>query len=139
MTSLSGSCLCGSIRYEVTRMETRMGHCHCTMCRKFHGSAFATLGEARTEHFKWVSGREYLKSYRAENGTTRQFCSNCGSSLTFAASNDSGDLVEFALGTLDSPLDLRPDAHLYVGFKSNWYDINDNLPKYPDGRDSDPE
>ena len=41
-----GSCLCGSIQYEVDRIDSKMGHCHCTMCRKFHGAEFATLGEA---------------------------------------------------------------------------------------------
>ncbi len=37
-----GECLCGSIKYEVDEIEAQMGHCHCTMCRKFSGAAFTT-------------------------------------------------------------------------------------------------
>ncbi len=130
----SGSCLCASIRYEVDKLEPKMAHCHCSMCRKFHGAAFATFGEARTENFRWTSGEEFLKSYRAENGTTRQFCEKCGSSLIFKPSVNNEDFVEFALGTLDSDIPLQPDAHIYVGSKANWVELHDALPKYLKGR-----
>ena len=39
-----GECLCGAIKYEVGAIVSKMAHCHCTMCRKFHGSAYSTLG-----------------------------------------------------------------------------------------------
>lgn len=132
----SGQCLCGEIRYEVDVIEPRMGHCHCSMCRKFHGAAFATLGEARAEHFRWTQGESLLSGYQAPNGTVRQFCRICGSSLTFAPSNDTGELVEFALGTLDSDIDRRPDAHIFVASKANWVEIEDELPCFVGGRDS---
>ena len=106
------------------------------MCRKFHGAAFATLGEARAEHFRWTAGEEYLREYRAPNGTRRGFCGHCGSSLTFAASSDTGELVEFALGTLDSDIELKRDAHIFTAFGANWYAIDDDLPTFPEGRDS---
>ncbi len=131
-----GSCLCGEIRYEVDQIGPRMGHCHCSMCRKFHGAAFATYGEANTDDFRWTAGEHLLKSYKAGNGTVRRFCGQCGSSLTFAPSNDSGKLVEFALGTLDSDIPHRPDAHIFVGSKANWSSVDDHLPQYDGGRQS---
>ena len=135
--AMRGGCLCGLIKYEVTQIETRLGHCHCSMCRKFHGAAFATLAEAKTENFRWVTGENYLKSYLAPNGTTRKFCENCGSSLIFVPSNDTGELVEFSLGSLDSDIELKPDAHIYTDFGANWYEISDKLPRYAEGRDSE--
>lgn len=132
----TGQCLCGLIKYEVSKIEDRMGHCHCTMCRKFHGAAFATFGEAKVENFRWVAGEAHLKSYVATNGTTRKFCENCGSSLVFAPSNDTGELVEFSVGTLDTNIDLKPNAHIFTEFGANWYDASDDLPQYPRGRDS---
>lgn len=132
-----GQCLCGLVKYEVTKIEDRMGHCHCSMCRKFHGAAFATLGEAKVENFRWVAGENHLKSYVAPNGTTRKFCENCGSSLIFVPSNDTGERVEFSLGTLDTDIELKPDAHIYTDFGANWYQANDELPSYTGGRDSD--
>ena len=135
-TPYIGQCLCGSIKYEVDEIEPRMGHCHCSMCRKFHGSAFATLGEAKADKFRWIQGEELLVSYKAGNGTVRRFCQVCGSSMTFAASDDTGELIEFSLGTLDSEIALRPDAHIYVGSKASWFDIHDDLPQYENGRPS---
>lgn len=130
----TGGCLCGSIQYEIDKIEPRMGHCHCSMCRKFHGAAFATLGEAKVENFRWTQGEALLTHYKASNGTVRGFCKECGSSMTFAASEDAGELVEFSLGTLNCEIDLRPDAHIYVGSKANWFEVNDDLPQYEERR-----
>jgi len=105
------------------------------MCRKFHGAAFATLGEALVENFRWTEGESLLKTYLAPNGTQRKFCENCGSSLIFEASNDDGKLVEFSLGTLDSPIDLKPDAHIFTESGANWCEVGDGLPQFKAGRD----
>jgi hypothetical protein len=129
-----GSCLCGAVKYEVDKIKSQMGHCHCSMCRKFHGAAFSTLGEADVKDFRWIAGEDQLKHYVATNGSVRQFCQNCGSSMTFAVSKESSDLIEFSLGTLDSDLDVLPDAHVYTGSKANWVDICDDLPRYNKGR-----
>jgi len=133
---LSGRCLCGSICYQVDEIEPRIGHCHCSMCRKFHGSAFSTFAEAKSHNFHWVQGRELLVDYIAENGTVRQFCKKCGSSLTFRSADNSQGFVEFSLGTLDSTVDLYPDAHIHVSSKVSWFDVDDDLPQFQLGRDS---
>lgn len=137
MSQCTGSCLCGAITYQVSQIEHKMANCHCSMCRKFHGAAFATYGEAKRENFRWLNGEDLLKQYTAENGTTRRFCGHCGSSMTFSASNDSGKFVEFALATLDTPITVRPDAHIYVDYKADWHAIVDELPQYREGRDSE--
>ena len=56
---LTGSCLCGAIAYEVKELEPNMANCHCGMCRKFHGAAFATFGEAKSENFRWTRGENF--------------------------------------------------------------------------------
>lgn len=132
-----GQCLCGAVAYDVKKLEPAMGHCHCSMCRKFHGAAFATFGEAKAENFCWTRGEELLSEYTADNGTKRRFCSVCGSSMTFAPANDTGDIIEFALGTFETDPVVRPDVHIYTDYKALWYDIADNLPRYKSGRDSD--
>jgi len=129
-----GSCLCGAVRYRVTDIRPSMAHCHCSMCRKFHGAAFATYGVAERSSFEWTSGEEALTSYRAENGTVRQFCRHCGASMTFAAIGCTGDVVEFSLGTLDTPLGRQPDAHIYTAYKADWHPVTDELPAFIEGR-----
>lgn len=129
-----GSCLCGSVKFQVTDIGEKMANCHCSMCRKFHGAAFATFGEVSVENFVWLKGKELLSSYRAENGTVRQFCSNCGSSLIFKPANDKNEVVEFSLGCLDSDIERTPDANIFTKYKANWYEITDDLPQFEEGR-----
>ncbi len=134
-TPLTGSCLCGTIRYQVTQIASKMAHCHCSMCRKFHGAAFSTFCEAKKEDFQWLTGEDKLRSYIAPNGTCRQFCNDCGSSMTFASSDATGELIEFATATLDCDLPANPDAHIYTESQVDWFDPNDGLPKYKAGRE----
>jgi hypothetical protein len=134
LPAYKGQCLCGVIKYGVDKIESQIGHCHCTMCRKFHGAAFSTFGEAKVEHFHWLQGEDKLKSYLAPNGTQRQFCNNCGSSLIFKPANDKGEVVEFSLGTLDTEIQQKPDAHIFTESRVTWYEIRDQLPQFQQGR-----
>ena len=40
--TLHGSCLCRSVRYEVSTPFTRFGHCYCSRCRKATGGVRST-------------------------------------------------------------------------------------------------
>jgi len=131
---MQGSCLCNAIQYEVDKIEPQMAHCHCTMCRKWHGAAFASYGEAKPSHFRWLKGEEHLVEYQADNKTSRWFCKFCGSSILFKPSFDNGGLLEFALGTLDDAIQDKPDANIFTDFKADWFEINDDLPCYKEGR-----
>ena len=131
-----GQCLCAGIQYQVNKIEPTMAHCHCIACRKFHGAAFSTFGEAKRENFHWIKGEELLKCFIADNGSVRQFCNHCGSSMTFASSNNETAVVEFSLGTLDSHIDIIPDAHVFTDYKANWSAICDSLPQNKEGRNT---
>lgn len=131
-----GSCLCGALRFEVDEIQARMAHCHCSMCRKFHGAAFSTYGEALNQHFRWLSNTNQLVTYTSENGSKRQFCRQCGSSLGFIHSDSDGSVVEFALGALDCDIPIKPDAHLFTENQVCWHSILDELPQHKRDRDS---
>lgn len=132
-THHTGSCLCGEIRFAASELDPQMAHCHCTMCRKFHGAAFSTFASAK--RFRWLAGEELLSLYTASNGSQRQFCRQCGSSLTFRAAG--AEAFEFALAALDTPISERPDAHLWVDNRANWHTITDDLPQLSGGRGSE--
>jgi len=131
-----GSCLCGAITYEAANIERKAAHCHCTMCRKFHGAAFATLAGLPKKDFRWLSGDTFVASYTAPNGTVRQFCKSCGSSLTFEMVSHP-QIVELAVSTLDDPIDFEPDVHIFREFGANWFEPNDGLPGFAAGRDTE--
>ncbi|MDH3589509.1 MAG: GFA family protein [Gammaproteobacteria bacterium] len=134
--SYRGSCLCGAVRYEIDEFMPGIAHCHCSMCRKFHGAAFATIGTVAGSKFRWLAGEDELKDYIAKNGTTRSFCRHCGSSIRFASPRAPEDEIEIALGTLDSDLPLKPSAHIFVGSAANWTVLQDDLPQYEEARGS---
>lgn len=134
-TPYSGSCLCAAIKYEVDVIEPQMAHCHCTMCRKFHGAAFATFGEAKRENFRWLQGEERLREYVGSNGSSRFFCDCCGSSLIFQPAGGPGLVVEFAASSLDCEINEKPDAHIYTRYGASWLEMPDGLPKHREGRD----
>ncbi len=127
----AGSCLCGEIRYEVDQFKPHLGHCHCHMCQKFHGAAFSTFAEVALVDLHWITGEANLKSYQAANGTVRQFCNTCGSSLLFSSKyNVTAGTIELAISTLDQGEALTPDAHIYTESKASWLELSDDLPKY---------
>ena len=131
-----GSCLCGAVKFEVDEFLPQAAHCHCSMCRKFHGAAYATIAAVRRSRFRWVAGSDALKRYTAGNGTTRMFCSHCGSSLAFSSPRASEEEVEIALGAMDGDVPVVPSAHIFVGSAANWTVVNDDLPRYEANRGS---
>jgi hypothetical protein len=127
----SGSCLCGKVSFSVAQFEPLVGHCHCTMCRKFHGAAFSTFVEIKLEHLTWLNGESELSAYQADNGTVRKFCQHCGSSLLFISSfNQQANTVEIALACFDEIETVTPNAHIYLESKVDWYQPNDDLAKF---------
>ena len=127
-----GSCLCGEIQFSVTGFSSQVANCHCTMCRKFHGAAFGTL--VSVQGLKWLSGKPLLKEFVETNGTTRTFCSQCGSSLGFRVKNTKLEDIELAISTFDDELPITVDAQIYTNYKANWCRLEKDLAIFGEGR-----
>lgn len=131
-----GSCLCGAVAFEVDEFLGAAAHCHCSMCRKFHGAAYATFVSVARRAFHWISGQEELTDYQAPNGTVRSFCRRCGSSLFFASPRAPQDVVEVALAAFEADVPVVVDAHIFVGSRAAWTKMEGDLPQYEEGRAS---
>ena len=125
--SIKGGCLCGAVTYEVTAPFRFVGNCHCSICRKSHGAAFATWGIIAPGTFRWTSGEGVVHAYESSPGTTRCFCQQCGSPLVCAHSGVVGEVV---VGTVDGDPDVSPREHIFVGSKAPWHRITDSLPQH---------
>ncbi|MGI9232271.1 MAG: GFA family protein [Woeseiaceae bacterium] len=134
--SYPGSCLCGAVKFEIDEFLPQAAHCHCSMCRKFHGASYTTFATVHRSKFRWVEGEDALKVYTAKNDTTRTFCRHCGSSLAFFSPRASQEEVEIALGTMDTDVPVKPSAHIFVRSAANWTVLDDDLPLYEDQRGS---
>jgi hypothetical protein len=126
---IRGSCLCGSVRYEVRGSLGRVSHCHCSMCRKAHGAAFATYGRVESGDFVLVSGADDIASYQSSPEVARTFCKRCGSTLQFISTKRPGSF-SVALGTLDDDPGVQASLHIFLGSKAPWFDITDDLPQH---------
>jgi hypothetical protein len=124
--TIQGSCLCQAVRYEVGAPLGRTGHCHCSICRKAHGAAFATWAGVDPEQFRWTAGAELVAGFASSPGRERCFCRQCGSPL---AATHGGRVHEIVVGSIDGDPGIRAREHIFVASKAPWYEINDALPQ----------
>lgn len=131
---VKGSCLCGEIEYEAELIKDKIFNCHCTQCRKSHGSAFATQAFAIGESLKFLKGEKFIGEYKGGH-CIRAFCKNCGSRLMNYAP-DKNNYLSIALSTLDSNFKSGPVAHVFVAYKAPWSIPSSEIPSFdelPDG------
>lgn len=126
---LTGKCLCEGIAYEITGELGPIFNCHCSKCRRWHGSAFRTRATIRREQFKWIKGEELLSRYHSSADTVKIFCSVCGSNLISTYDNRP-DRIGIPLGGIEQAPNNKVEGHTFVGSKSPWYEIIDDLPQY---------
>lgn len=127
--TISGSCLCGAVQYKINSALSSLGHCHCKMCQRFHGTAYATYGMVAKAQFSILRGRDHLKTVQSSVNVKRHFCSRCGSPLTYQ--NDIiPDNIWITAGTFDDDPGCEPQYHIFVASKAPWFEINDNIPQF---------
>jgi hypothetical protein len=126
---LLGGCLCGSVRYEISTPLGIIEHCHCSACRKAHGSAFSTNSIVPTDALRVTSGAGFLSEYVSAPNRHKCFCSKCGSQL-FIRRLNRPEFTIVAVGTIDGDPHRRPERHVFVVSKARWYDIGDSLPQF---------
>ncbi len=130
----TGSCICGSVKYEITGEFRAFYHCHCTRCRKASGTGHASNVILKPDAAEWTEGEELLGRYKVPDaeryGTV--FCKNCGSPLPRVALER--NIAVIPAGSLDSSPDIKPDARIFIGSKADWSCDTSELPvwdEYP--------
>ncbi|MEH6402637.1 MAG: GFA family protein [Sneathiella sp.] len=124
MTAI-GSCLCGSVSFEVAGDLADVNFCHCKQCQQWHGN-FAAYASCKSESLTFNSEGS-LKWFLSSDVARRGFCNDCGSSLFW--SRIGSDKISIAAGCLTESTGLRPNEHIFVEFKGSYYSIKDDLPK----------
>jgi hypothetical protein len=129
---ITGSCLCGGIRFELDEAAGPFELCHCSRCRKVSGSAYLAMLGVRVARYRLLRGAELIACYEAPLREAKppyrsSFCRACGSPVPNP--DPRATWFELPAGLLDDDPALRPDKHIFVEHKAPWHDIADSLPQ----------
>ena len=115
----TGQCLCGGVKFHISGQFESFFPCHCARCRKNSGSAHSANLFSSTAKITWVLGEENIKTFRLSGSRhVRSFCSDCGTGLP--VSQPEVGLLVVPAGSIDSRIDIRPNAHICCSSRANW-------------------
>ena len=128
--ALTGGCLCGGVRYEITEPPTAAGYCHCTRCQRRTGTAAAVSAVVPPGSLRILQGEELVKTWWPPDGFGKAFCTECGSGLWAVRPGDRS-IAGVRMGTFDEDPGVRPQWRAHVATAASWEPIpDDGLPRY---------
>lgn len=132
--AIGGSCSCGKVRYEYDGPADRMEHCYCSRCRKSRSAPFSTQAFVASDRFRWLMGEDNIDRYKVPGSKyfSVSFCRDCSSLVPVV--NDEFAVAVIPAGSIDQDPGIRPQAHVYVGSKAPWVEIDDDLPRFEEMR-----
>lgn len=134
---LSGRCLCGAVRFEITEPLLAAGYCHCTRCQRRTGTAASAQALLAPGSLRVTAGAELVREYEPAEGFAKAFCSACGSAL-WSRRPGGGDVAAVRLGVLDAEPGVRPSYRQYVAYAAAWEPIpDDGLARFQERRPPD--
>lgn len=128
---MTGSCLCGQVRYSADAEPVFTAVCHCRNCQKQAGTAFSIVvaiprsalevtGQTKTFHDTGDSGKP----------VDRRFCPECGSPIVSEVAA-MPDLTFIKAGTLDDPQWLAPTMEVYCASAQGWVGLAGGMQRFP--------
>lgn len=121
-----GHCLCGDIQWSVDGDFTMLINCHCSICRKVHGSGYGAFVASSADGFRWVSGQEKAQIYQSSENGQRPYCPRCGSGVPLVMAK----MAIMPAGNLEGEIKRSQDSHIFVAHKACWFDIHDETPQF---------
>jgi len=131
---LTGGCLCGGVRFEVTEPLVSAGYCHCTRCQRRTGTAASASARVEPGSLRILQGEELVQDYRPPDGFVKVFCSACGGAL-WSRDPEDPQVISVRLGTIDGDPGIRPSYRAFVAYAAAWEPLpDDGLARFPEQR-----
>lgn len=121
-----GGCGCGAVRYRARAPRRELSACHCSLCRRQSGHYWASTDAWKGQVA--ITGEADLIWHRSSATGRRGFCRRCGAFLFF---DDGGETLSIGAGTFDPGHDMILAAHIFVADKGSYYELEDDLPRFP--------
>jgi hypothetical protein len=129
-----GGCACGHVRYKIVAKPLIVHCCHCRVCQKQTGTAFALNALFEAAHVELIkdSPIEIATPSPSGKGQTIARCPKC--QVAVWSNYFMGGIKEMIrfirVGTLDDPDLLPPDVHIYTESKQPWVSLSHDAEVY---------
>ncbi len=125
MTTMTGGCQCGRVRYVVAVEDDDAYLCHCRMCQRATGGISIAFKNVPLAAVRWESEPDW---YQSSPIARRPFCSACGTPLGFAFAEGARN-IDLTVGSFDDPSRFRPTQHFGIeSLHEAWLDTS-GLPR----------
>jgi len=128
-TLIRGHCECGRVRFEVDGEILDFGHCHCSICRRLHGAAYATFAGVERSRFRYLTGEADVRVYKSSPRNDRLFCAHCGSPILVDPKTEPARLY-LSMSAVEGDPPRPPGYHAWVSSKAPWHEITDGLRQF---------
>jgi len=129
---LTGSCLCGAIRYAISAPVTELRACHCTHCQKASGAGGSVNAAIPSAAFDITQGTPKRYACTADSGRTlyRYFCGDCGSPI-YSQRATTPETVVVRAGTFDHAEGMKITANIWTKSARPWAHIDPESKQHP--------
>ena len=130
-----GGCLYGQVRYSIAGVPKVALICHCRICQRRTGSAFALNAYFKDTQVTTLSGNLRLHEYHSDESdraVQMEFCENCGTTIGWTA-EFVPDWRGIAGGTFDQPEWLHVVRHVWTRSAHAWMPLPQELELFEKG------
>ncbi len=128
MSTITGGCHCGAIRYEVEGEAIVHALCHCRDCRLHAGAPVVGWTMYTDGAVKVIKGEPRVYS-SSEHGR-RHFCSDCGTGLFYVNDSLMPGVIDIQSATYDDPEAVPPTMQIQVAERLGWMQQAHELPAF---------
>jgi len=126
--TLTGQCLCGAIRYQLTGEPRHVAVCHCRDCRRSAGAPMVSWAMFPESALTLLQGQP--KTINSSGSAMRSFCPDCGTGLFYRNAVNLPGIVDVQSATLDDPDALPPGVQIQVAERLHWMTQAHELPAF---------
>jgi hypothetical protein len=123
---MTGGCLCGRVRFEISEPLGRASYCHCTRCQRRTGTAASAQARVEPGSLSVVEGEELVRAWDPpDDGLSKAFCGECGAHL-WSSDPEAGEIFSVRLGAIDGDPGVRPEFRQFLDNAAPWEPIPDD-------------
>ena len=123
---LTGRCLCGGVRFELSERPTLATYCHCTRCQRRTGTSSSAQARIDGRTFRLTRGEDLVKAWRhPDGGFEKCFCRECGAHL-FSRNPDNLHQMSIRMSAFDGDPGVRPTVRAFVAYAAAWEPVPDD-------------